>query len=304
MTGFVADVGGTNTRLARVNQMGVLQGTVQSRANADFASFEELAQDYLAGQEAPERVVIAVAGPVAGDRAELTNRAWSFETAAMADCLGASSVHFINDLEALGHAVASSVPTEAIEPLHAGALPGQPGQALVVGLGTGFNVSPVDTHSGAVFAVELGHASLPAPVRQYLETRLPDVGPFETVEHLFSGVGMLRLAKVLGLDVASAAEIPLSGDRQAKVAIDICTEALAILVRELAYIYYPRSGFYFNGSLARMLLAPERRERVLAPLRQDAQFDGQFSKLPAFLFVSDTIALGGCAARLLSLETR
>ena len=301
MTGFVADVGGTNTRLARVGPEGVIASSVEKRPNDDFQSFEAIARDYLEGQARPTRVVVAVAGPVAGTRAELTNRNWSFDTGLLSDQLGGAPVHLVNDLEALGHAV-SSVPADAIEALHTGAEHGAQGQALVVGLGTGFNVSPVDTRSGAVFSVEQGHASLPSSVMQYLATRLPDVSPFDSIENLFSGVGMLRLARVLGLQVESAAEIAQSGDPKAHEAIDICTEALGRLVHELAYTYYPRAGFYFNGSLAKLLLSPERRERVLAPLRGDDSFDGQFCRLPAFLFVSDTVALGGCASRLMALD--
>ena len=45
------------------------------------------------------------------------------------------------------------------------------------------------------------------------------------------------------------------------------------MVRELAYAYFPRAGLYFNGSLAQFLLAPERRERVLAPLRSETGFE-------------------------------
>ena len=48
------------------------------------------------------------------------------------------------------------------------------------------------------------------------------------------------------------------------------------------------------------LLAPERRDRVLAPLRSETGFDGQFARIPAFLFVSHTVALGGAAARLMA----
>ena len=40
--GFVADVGGTNTRLAFVGPSGVLSDTVARRANAAFHSFEHL----------------------------------------------------------------------------------------------------------------------------------------------------------------------------------------------------------------------------------------------------------------------
>ena len=111
---------------------------------------------------------------------------------------------------------------------------------------------------------------------------------------------MLRLAGALGLEAESAAAIAASDDPRARQAVEICTDAFALMVRELAYSYFPRAGIFFNGSLAKLVLSADRRERVLAPLRADNRFDGQFARIPAFLFTSDSVALGGCAARLLS----
>ena len=297
--GLVADVGGTNTRLAMVGQGGVLPETVVRHPNADYDSFLTLAQSYLQGRPVPGLVVIAVAGPVAGKQARLTNRNWDFDADALADALGAREVTLMNDLEALGQAV-PTVPADAVEPLHAGATLGGDGQALVVGLGTGFNVSAVHMASGAVLTSEMGHASLPANVMSVLQDHMPDTSRFDTVENLFSGVGLLRLAHVIGIDVTSAEALAKSEDPRAQEALEACADAFGLMVRELAYAYFPRAGLYFNGSLAKFLLAPHRRERVLAPLRSDPGFGGQFSRIPAFLFVSDTVALGGCTARLLA----
>lgn len=302
MTGLVADVGGTNTRLALVGADGVISGSVVKRANVGFDSFEEMAQAYLEGRAEPERVVVAVAGPVAGTQARLTNRNWDIRAEEIARVTGAGHVQLLNDLEALGHAVPRVDPND-VEPLHAGASLDEKGQALVVGLGTGFNVSPVDTRNGAVFVTEQGHASLPGSVLAYLQAHVPDVSAFETVEHLFSGVGLLHLGRELGLRVESAAELAALDDPKARAAVEICTDAFGLMLRELAYSYFPRAGFFFNGSLAKLLLSPERRARVLTPLRADARFDGQFARIPAFLFVSDTVALGGCAACLLRCST-
>jgi glucokinase len=301
INGLVADVGGTNTRLGRVGPGGLIPDSVSKRPNGAFESFTHLALDYLKarGEPAPSRVVMAVAGPVAGKVARLTNRDWTIEADALAADLGGARATFLNDLEALGHAVPGLAGSD-IEALHAGAELPRTGQALVVGLGTGFNVAPVLIDDGAVMASEMGHAALPQSVVAYLATRLPDVSAFETVEHIFSGVGMLRLGRAMGLPYDSAEAIAESHDDRAREAVDICARAFGLMVRELAYAYFPRAGFFFNGSLARTLLAPERRADVLAPLRADDRFDGQFARLPAFLLTSDTVALGGCAAHLMA----
>ncbi len=302
-TGLVADVGGTNTRLGRVNAQGVILDTVVTRRNDAFERFEDMVSAYLQDQVTPSRVVVAVAGPVMGTRASLTNRNWDFSVENLCQTTGAAEAHLINDLEALGASV-PTVPISSVEPLHEEASLGKKGQALVVGLGTGFNVSAVDTRSGTVFSAELGHASLPVSVKELLDQKLSDSSEFQTVEQFFSGPGFLRLAQVLGLDVQDAAQVATSTDARALEAIDIATDALAIWLRELAYVYFPRAGMFLNGSLAQLLVSPERRARVLAPLREDTQFEGQFARIPVFRFTSDSVALGGCAAELLRHERR
>lgn len=296
--GLVADVGGTNTRLGRVGPDGVLTGSIVKKANDDYDSFADMARAYLPQGDAPARVVVAVAGPVAGQEARLTNRNWTFEAGHLAEVLNAGEVLLMNDLEALGAAV-PSVPKDAVLPLHEDAVLGAKGQALVAGLGTGFNIAAINTDARVVFKAEQGHVSLPVPVWQLLDARLPSAERFQTVEHVFSGVGLVRLARALGLNVDSAAEVGASDDPRACAAIELCTDAFALMLRELAYMYFPGAGIFLNGSLAREVVAPHRRERVLAHLRADTQFDGQFAEIPVFLFTSDTVALWGCSARLL-----
>lgn len=301
--GFVADVGGTNTRLAFVGPNGVLTDTVERKRNVDFDSFEHLVGDYLGQRRVNGPMVVAVAGPVGGTQARLTNRNWLIDTETVAAHCGATEVTLMNDLEALGQAV-PTVTAEAVEPLHAGATLGGGGQGLVIGLGTGFNVSVVHIASGAALISEQGHASLPESVIEVLQRHIPDTSAFDSIENLFSGVGLLRLAKVIGVDVDSAEALAKSDDPRAREALETCTDAFGQMVRELAYAYFPRAGLYFNGSLAQFLLAPERRERVLAPLRAEKRFNGQFARIPAFLFVSHTVALGGAAARLMAQVER
>jgi len=151
--GLVADVGGTNTRLAFVGPGGVMAETVARRSNAAFDSFEALLDDYLQGTAVDGQMVVAVAGPVGGRQAQLTNRNWLIDADAVAARFGARHMSLMNDLEALGQAVPTIAP-EAVEPLHDGAALGQPGQALVVNLGTGYNVAAVHLASGSVLISE------------------------------------------------------------------------------------------------------------------------------------------------------
>ena len=73
---LVADVGGTNTRVALTNE-GVLQAdSVHRYRNAAQSGIVEILQDYMrnhAPQARPSAVCIDVAGPVSKDQGHLTN---------------------------------------------------------------------------------------------------------------------------------------------------------------------------------------------------------------------------------------
>lgn len=104
---LVADIGGTNSRLALAALGQLRPGTTRSFRNAEFASFEAVAHSYLGdvADAAPDQIALAVAGPVEGDTARLTNRGWVISAADLSRKLGAARGRIINDLIALGYAV-------------------------------------------------------------------------------------------------------------------------------------------------------------------------------------------------------
>jgi glucokinase len=70
------------------------------------------------------------------------------------------------------------------------------------------------------------------------------------------------------------------------------------LVREIAYLYLPEAGIYFNGSLARTLLSGDLTHHVLDPLQKDETFHGRMARIPMYLLTDDASALHGCARYL------
>ncbi|MGD1883419.1 MAG: glucokinase [Paracoccaceae bacterium] len=289
---LVADVGGTNTRIGFAGRDGVLMESVRRYRNDDFPDFATLADGYLAGRDAAA-FTVAIAGPVGAQSGRLTNRDWHFDAPDLGARFGIPNVTLLNDLAALGHAL-PALPNSAL--LHVAE--GQPDgpQGLVIGLGTGFNVSPVHLTREVVFEAETGHASLPSDVAVILRQEI-DPAPFPTVEDLFSGRGLKRLHVALGHADAPTEEIAKNEKTMALMA-----RALGALTRSLAYLYMPLGGMFFNGSLARALLNGSHTRTVLAPLQADPIFDGCLARIPIRLLVDDAAALHGCArqaARLL-----
>jgi glucokinase len=104
---LVADIGGTNTRVALASGRVVQGETVRRYTNARNAGLAEVLQTYLAeiGGARPEAACVAVAGPVKDGRGTLTNLDWSFDGPTLARATGAGVTAILNDLQAQGHAL-------------------------------------------------------------------------------------------------------------------------------------------------------------------------------------------------------
>ena len=168
------------------------------------------------------------------------------------------------------------------------------GQALVVGVATGFNVSIASQK--AVFQAELGHAGLSERVMHVLRSGLGDAaGDFESVEHCFSGGGLAHMHLHLSGHYSAPADITGSQDSDAQATKLLFAKALGVQCREMIYQYLPLGGLYFNGSLARALLSTNLAQTVVDGARQDHAFSGRFGQIPMHLITEDAAPLYGCA---------
>ncbi|MEM6618092.1 MAG: glucokinase [Pseudomonadota bacterium] len=76
--------------------------------------------------------------------------------------------------------------------------------------------------------------------------------------------------------------------------------ALATLVAEVAFAYWPEGGLVLNGSVARALLVGPRRDAFLAALPQ-GRAGVSLRDIPLALMADDAAALHGCRAILRAL---
>ncbi|MEP1588827.1 MAG: glucokinase [Tateyamaria sp.] len=291
---LVADVGGTNCRLALADSDGVRADTVRRFRNDDYAGFAELARNYIVDQPSLTSAAVAIAGPVGKGEGRLTNRDWHFDAKGLAETLSLNYVNLLNDLEALGHAICV-LPDASLAHLSGTPTVDEP-QAMVVGLGTGFNVALTHRPSGVVFSAEMGHARLPHGVETIVADALGKDRAFETVEHLFSGGGLARLHSIRTGQTLAPQDVEASDGGPETLAI--AARALGALVREVAYLYLPEGGIYFNGSFARTLFSGDTSALALAPLLNETGFDGRMARIPTYLLTDDASALQGCARYL------
>ncbi|MGR3713999.1 MAG: glucokinase [Shimia sp.] len=299
MTYLVSDIGGTNTRLALADEGGVKAETVFRARNDNFASFEAVLAEYLTQHDAGDvdGICVAIAGPVQGTSGRLTNRDWTLKAASFGAQCGAARASIINDLTALGFALSRNTP----EHLY-GALDGpKNGQALVVGMGTGFNVSPTKRSlAGATVAMEaeLGHAELPYSVALMLRDDLGDrAAEFQTFEDVFCGPGLERLHTVISGQVLGGAEIMKafeSGDAAAQRTVRLYARALGQLTRTMMHQYMPRDGIAFAGSASRGVLGSAAFAEFVAELTADGVGIVDAKSFPIGVITDDAAALEGC----------
>ncbi|MFQ5347427.1 MAG: glucokinase [Rhodothalassiaceae bacterium] len=205
--GLVADIGGTNARFALVAD-GVRPHLVAQRrfACADHATLEAAVEAYLASvapAQRPRRAVFAIAGPVDGDRVNMTNIAWHFSAREAARTLGFDRLQLVNDFTAIAHAL-HALAAEDMRPVPRGSRRSlRPGLTqAVLGPGTGLGISAIvrEGARAAAIASEGGHVTFAPrdPIEREIEGVLRAQHGRVSYERLLSGPGLLSLYQALG----------------------------------------------------------------------------------------------------------
>ncbi|MEO5336161.1 MAG: glucokinase [Magnetospirillum sp. WYHS-4] len=265
MTGLIADIGGTNARLALIGDDGVLGPSADVACDA-HEGVEELLRAFLdgmAGGVRPDRVALAVASPVTGDQIYLTNRDWGFSVAALRHRLGFSRLEVVNDFAAVALAL-PYLESGDMHPVGEGrADPTAP--MVAIGPGTGLGLSVLVPGPGSrpvVLATEGGHSTLPAGSDREAEAIAVLRREFGhvSVERVVSGPGLTNLHRALGRLDGRADEADLNPAaitaRAADGSCPLCREAVDIFCALLgevagnaALMVGARGGVFIAGGI-------------------------------------------------------
>ncbi|MDP3378482.1 MAG: glucokinase [Brevundimonas sp.] len=313
---LVADIGGTNTRVALADGQSVRQDSIRRFANAEFPHLETVLTRYLAegGHPAVSGVCVAAAGPVRDGVASMTNLDWTITGPGLTAATGAARTAILNDLQAQGHALGRIAPQHLREVIAGRQKPGA--AMLVVGLGTGMNAAPVhETPWGRIVAAsECGHISM--PVRTDEDHRLAqfvaEVGPhahgFAGVEDVLAGRGLERVYAFVTHEAGAGAG---TAKRGAEIMADVAAgEGLAsraaqlyihLLGQELgnlALVHLPFGGIYLIGGVARAMQPYFDRMDLARHFRDKGRFAEFMDQFSVTIVEDDYAALTGCAAYL------
>ncbi|SEM83178.1 glucokinase [Pseudorhodobacter antarcticus] len=307
---LVADIGGTNTRLALAKDRTLQQGTIQRFRNADFSGLESILRAYLDGLGGADchGACVAVAGPVANGVATMTNLDWKIDGSVLARATGAATVAILNDLQAQGHAL-GHIDAANLAPVMG--VPGD-GTKLVIGVGTGFNAAPVhETPWGRIVAAsECGHVNL--PVRSAEDLALAQfvaaAHGFPGVEDVLSGRGLERLfafvAGQAGVPAErSAAQImdSLATENGTGLASDtarLFVRLLGAVAGNLALTHLPFGGIYLCGGVVRAFAPRLAAMGFETAFRDKGRFGSFMQQFSVCVIEDDYAALTGCAVYL------
>ncbi|MDQ3283410.1 MAG: glucokinase [Acidobacteriota bacterium] len=292
------DVGGTKTLLRCVDENGATLFE-QRYESASYRSFDDLVRDFLSQNEGEiDAACFAVAGPVYGARAEITNVGWVIEEAALTRTFPIGRVSLINDF----YAIALGVPLLDDRDL----VSLQEGERdtsapiAILGAGTGLGQAIVTRHGSMhhVISSEGGHADF-APQdgeQARLFLYLHETYGHVSWERVASGMGLVNIFTFLGGDEISAAEIAEradAGDARAQHAFAIFVDVYGAEAGNMALRVLARGGVYLAGGIAAKNKDRFTDGRFMNAFTRKGRFHDLVRSIPVDLIVNEEVGLIG-----------
>lgn len=305
---LVADVGGTNCRLSLVEDAGAPHRPLARISTGAHPTPEAAFESVLATlTQRPRAAVLAVAGPLEGRGARLTNANWHFDGPRLARALGLEQGLLVNDFEALAASLAVLGEKDLTT-----LVPGRPepdGVRLILGPGTGFGAAALLRRGqrGVLIPTESGHIGIGPedPTEEKLWPELTAGLARVTVEGLLSGDGVVRfhraVAKSSGMleaDVSAAdvTRLALDGDPAALKAVVCFWRLLARVAGDLALVLKATGGVYIAGGIVPRLLPLADKARIEAVFAGKPPMEDLTSRFALHVVTAQDAAEQGLAA--------
>ena len=319
---LAGDVGGTKTLLGlfEASRPRPIPRTLHSYPTKSFARFLDIIQTFM--REVPSATVnavaLGVAGPVANNRANLTNVGIDVVGDEIGTTLGTSKVRILNDLEALGLAVPVLAADELLV-LQEGRTRAD-GNAAVIAAGTGLGETYLHRVGDRFMPLpsEGGHADFAARSDRELELvrMLRERYGRAEVEHVLSGPGILNLHRfthrggecsvVQDLDDPDAAAQVTKGALTGRC--QGCVEALRMFVSaygaeagNLALRGVSSGGMYVGGGIVRKILPFMQQGTFMDAFLDKGPMRALLEAIPVRVILNEEAGLVGAAAFAQSL---
>jgi glucokinase len=310
------DIGGTKVllQLVDVSQAGRLVSAEERYESNAYATFDAMLQAFFDAHVAGPvgAACFAVAGPVFGDRAEVTNLTWKMDATALAKKFSIGRVSLINDF----YAVALGVPILA------------PGDSIALNTGSRINFAPIAilgagtglgqanlVHEGSKWNVvpsEGGHSDFAPQDEEQTRLFLSLHVKFGHVswERLLSGAGLVNIHNFLtGEERPYDESLPMEIAKSLAAGDSVATRTFAIFVDiygaeagNMALRLLARGGVYLAGGVAAKNINQFTDGRFIQAFLRKGRFQHILAEIPVNLITNPKVGLlgaGEMAARML-----
>jgi glucokinase len=283
---LIADVGGTNTRIALTGADGRLSN-LQTFRNDDVKDLTELLASALetVGAERPRSAALAVAGPVDADEIRLTNRPWQFSRSGLRRALDLDELIVSNDFLAVAHAL-PVLEEKDLLPVSA-RVATVDGNLLACGPGTGFGVAALVRTGSEPIAVasEGGHMRLGAATAEEARiiARLARDRGTVAIENVLSGDGLIAVHQIMSRQTLATDAIiagAKAGDDLARASVDFFMGVFGRVAGDLALAFDARGGVFIAGGLGQALADLYAASPFIAAFREHPPYQDRLSAVP------------------------
>ena len=314
----VGDIGATKVLLeAGVLRRGHWQAALGRRyASAEHADFGNVLRTFLSELAAQRgarlkiaRACFGVAGPVSGNRAQMTNLPWVVDGDAIAARVGIARVRVVNDFAAAARGIDLLEAADLVT-LQSGE-PDAVAPRLVIGAGTGLGVAYMIRAAGRwrVIAGEGGHAGF-APATPEQSDLWRDLYSREgrvAAEDAVSGPGLVRIYDFLcrrkcgrpvpvgGAPVAITHAALELGDALCSRAVDLFVSCFGAVAGDHALAVMARGGVYLTGGIAPKILPRLAGGGFCAAFNAKGVHSGAVRKIPVIAVTNEKLGLLGAA---------
>lgn len=307
---FVADVGGTNIRLAQVQDNKLMH--IQKYLCKDFDTISDAILCYF--KSYPEQKFssgcIAIACPVPGDWVKMTNHTWEFSISELTKSLQVDWLGVINDFTSVAYSLPVLDETQKVQ-IGQGSIK-ENGNIAVFGPGTGLGVKHLTMTAFGYKALdgEGGHVDF-APqdeseiaIWRYLKNKLGHV----SAEEVMSGRGIVQIYEGLAEytkqppiynDPAPIVENALSQT------CSLCEQTLSQFCKimgsfagNLALNLCTTGGVYIGGGIASRFTEFVGASDFRARFEGKGRFSHYVKSIPTFIIIEPDHGLLGAAAYL------
>jgi glucokinase len=302
---LLGDIGATNARFALVSNGNL--NAISTYEVAKFGQFTDVLTIFLkehSRQTQIDQALLAIAGPVKGERVALTNCSWVIDIRELQTRFGLQ-VRIVDDFEAVALSLPVLTSTDLARMGDGRPEAGAPMAVLGPGSGLGVACLADPSEKGVVIASEGGHATVAPTCEQedrivhHLRKRFGHV----SAERVVSGSGLENIYQAIaaleGLEIPprNAAEITknaLSGECQlSRQSLHAFCAFLGSFAGNVALTLGARGGVYIAGGISPRILDFLIRSEFRKRFEAKGRFQGYLEAIPSYVITHPAAALVG-----------